>query len=341
MRKWLSTQKDTYKNNECIMKNEDIRKQWEEFIEKYSLYFKSDIEKWKENLNKLENYIIENGKLPSNTDKDKDIKLLGSWLSTQKANYKNNDRIMKDEDIRKLWEEFIEKYSEYFKSNIEKWKENLKKLEEYIEKYNKLPSNKSKDKDIKILGEWLSSQKINYKNNECIIKLSEDIRKQWEEFIEKYSEYFKSNIEKWKENLNNLEEYIIENGKLPSSIDKDKNIKILGGWLSHLKEKNNKNNDRIMKDEEIKKLWEEFINKYIYLFKTNKELWIDNLNKLENYIIENGKMPSKRDKDKNIKILGSWLSIQKANYKKNDRIMKDEDIRKQWEEFIEKYKELF
>ena len=76
--------------------------------------FKSDIEKWNENLVKLDNYIIENGKLPSNKSKDKNIKYLGGWLSNQKNKYKNNEYIMKNEEIRGLWEEFIEKYNELF-----------------------------------------------------------------------------------------------------------------------------------------------------------------------------------------------------------------------------------
>ena len=332
--KWLSTQKHTFINNECIMKNQDIRKQWENFIEKYSKYFKSDIEKWKENLNRLEEYIIENCKLPSNTDKDKNIKSLASWINTYQKNYKNNEFNMKNEYIRKQWEEFIEKYSEYFKSNIEKWKEKLNKLEEYIEKYNKLPSNKSKDKDIKILGEWLSSQKSNYIKKECIMK-NEDIRKLWNEFNEKYKEYFKSDIEKWKANLNKLENYIIENEKLPSSHDKDKDITKLSRWLSYQK------NECIMKNKDNRKQLEEFINKYNDLFKTDIEKWKKNLNKLEEYIIKNGKLPSTINKDINIKKLGRWIVYQKTQYKNNTNIMKDEEIRNQLKEFIEKYKELF
>ena len=76
-------------------------------------------------------------------------------------------------------------------------------------------------------------------------------------------------------------------------------------------------------------------------FKLNKELWIDNLKKLDNYIIENRKLPSNKSKDKNIKILGGWLSNEKTKYKNKTNIMKDEDIRNQFKEFIEKYKELF
>ena len=190
------------------------------------------------------------------------------------------------------------------------------------------------------MSKWLSHQHDNYKNNEYIMKLNEDIRKQWEEFIEKYSEYFKSDIEKWKKNLNKLENYIIENGKLPSPENKDINIKYLGLWLYNQKNKY-KNNTCNMKNEDIKKQWEEFTEKYKELFKSNEELWIDNLKKLEEFIIKNGKLPPQRDKDINIKQLGVWVQGQKRNYKKNDCIMKDEDIRNQFKEFIEKYKELF
>jgi hypothetical protein len=38
------------------------------------------------------------------------------------------------------------------------------------------------------------------------------------------------------------------------------------------------------------------------------------------------------------KILGNWLAAQQSNYKKNEYIMKDEAIKKRYEEFIENYK---
>jgi hypothetical protein len=43
----------------------------------------------------------------------------------------------------------------------------------------------------------------------------------------------------------------------------------------------------------------------------------------------------------NIKILGGWLSNQNNKYKNKKHIMNDEEIKKEWEEFMEKYKELF
>lgn len=44
---------------------------------------------WNELLNDLKKYINENDKLPSSTDKDKQIKILNSWIANQKINYKS------------------------------------------------------------------------------------------------------------------------------------------------------------------------------------------------------------------------------------------------------------
>jgi hypothetical protein len=68
-------------------------------------------------------------------------------------------------------------------------------------------------------------------------------------------------------NLIELEKYIIENAKFPSSIDKNK---YLSQWVNRQKLQY-KNNNTIMKNKEITKEWEKFTNKYNYLFKTNIE----------------------------------------------------------------------
>ena len=296
---------------------------------------------WDEKLNKLENYIIENGKLPSKRDKKANIKYLGSFLTNQKGNYKNNYNIMKNHDIKKIWEEFIEKYKEYFKTNEEIWFKNLKEVEEYILKNNKLPSRSSKDINISKIANWIHIQEQNYKNNRNIMKINEEIRKKWEDFIEKYEELFlnKNNEEIWTYNFKKIEDYIILKNNLPLTTSKDKNISFLARWISTQKQ-NYKNNKTVMKNEEIKKKWEEFIEKYEELFLDNKEKWYNNLKEVEEYINKYNKLPNK-SKDKDIKILGEWLCSQKSNYKNKKEIMKNEDIRKKWEEFIERYNELF
>ncbi len=58
------------------------------------------------------------------------------------------------------------------------------------------------------------------------------------------------------------------------------------------------------------------------------------LEKLRLYIETNNKLPSKEDKNKEIKQLGCWISDQKTKYSKQKDIMKQENIRIKWEDFI-------
>ena len=333
---WLSTQRTNYKNKKNIMKDKNIIKIYEDFIKKYKNYFQSNEEIWLNNLKLVEDYIVQNNKSPSQIAKNKYIGILGRWLSTQKINYKNKEKIMKDTDIVKKYEEFIEKYKEYFQSNKESWLIQLKQVEDYIIQNNKTPSAKHKNKEIKTLGKWLSHQQTNYKNKEHIMK-DTNIIKIYEEFIEKYKTYFQSNEEIWLNNLKLVEDYITQNNKAPSTSDKNKSIKLLGSWLSH-QQTNYKNKEHIMKDTNIMKIYEEFIEKSKEYFQLNEKSWLNNLKLVENYIIKNNKKPYEKDKNKEIKILGQWLGNQKQNYKNKERIMKDANIRKIYEEFIVKHK---
>jgi hypothetical protein len=246
------------------MTNESIRKEWESFVsdEKYKKYFFSDEEVFKMTLSDVKNYIDTNHKKPSRSDKDKNIKSMGNWLSTQQQNYKNKEHNMENESIRKEWESFVsdEKYKKYFFSDEEVWKMTLSDVKKYIDTNKKKPSPCDKDKNIKSLGDWLSKQQQNYKNKEHNMK-NESIRKEWESFVsdEKYKKYFVSNEEQWKMTLIDNKKYIDTNEKRPSRYDKDKNIKSMGYWLSN-QQKNYKKKTKIMKNESIRKEWESFVS---------------------------------------------------------------------------------
>jgi TPP-dependent 2-oxoacid decarboxylase len=102
------------------MKDETIRKLWEEFSNdsRYKKYMQlpTMLELFNINLNKVKEYIDTNKKKPPKLDKDKVIKTLYSWLQNQKQNYIKKKENMKDENIYKLWTDFINdtKYKEYF-----------------------------------------------------------------------------------------------------------------------------------------------------------------------------------------------------------------------------------
>jgi superfamily II DNA or RNA helicase len=187
---WLIHQTQYYKNN----KMNDIReKLFEEFIEKYKEYFKTDNEIWFGNFEELKKFIYKEKRRP-NKEKNKE-KSLGNWLSDQISNYKTLSGIFKDNPEKyEQWKEFIEKNKKYFKTLHEIWNENLTQLQTFLDKEKRIPSQHTKTE--KTLGAWLSMQIQNYKKKINGFKNSKNC-KQWEYFIEKNKEYFKSNDDKW------------------------------------------------------------------------------------------------------------------------------------------------
>ena len=172
---------------------------------------------------------------------------------------------MKNQEIRQLWEQFVDKYAEYFLSNEEQWKMTLQEVIKYIDENDKRPSCQSKDINIKKFGQWIYTQKQNYQKNENIMK-NQEIHQLWEQFVEKYAKHFQSNEENWKMTLKEVSKYIDENDKCPSQHDKDEKIKKLGRWIGTQK-KNYQINEFIMKNPEIRLLWEQFTEKYSDYFK--------------------------------------------------------------------------
>ena len=223
---------------------------------------KTNFDNWKENLCKVKKYIDENKKRPSKDDKEDDnVKTLGAWIGTQTGNYCKKTQIMTNTEIYDMWTEFINdpKYKEYFQSNEDIWKDTLIKVKKYIDENNKRPWNRDVNKNVKLIGEWLSTQKKNY-DKKAQIMGNTYIYDMWTEFINdnKYIKYFQPK-ENWKENLCKVKKYIDENKKRPSKHDKNKDIKTLGNWIctqtgNYIKKK------EIMKTTEIYDTWTEFIN---------------------------------------------------------------------------------
>jgi len=279
---------------------------------------------FEEKLEIIEKYVKENGKFPS----IKDDKSLILWIRYTKSMYKKN----KLNDIHnKLWEDFMNRYPDLFLDNVKMWLKKFKILEEFVEKNDRFPTNIEYD--------WFSTQRDNYKNNYHIMK-NEEIKKIWEDFIEKYCYLLKDYEEIWINKFKLLENYVKIHNKFPSNLDKNEENKTLSIWRCY-NNQSYKNNKNIMKNEKIKNIWEEFIDKYNYLFKDNFKNWYENLQKADEYILKNGKRPNDKMKNKEDAIIGNWITIQNKNYKKVFEIMKNETIRNEWENFIKKHYILF
>jgi antitoxin component HigA of HigAB toxin-antitoxin module len=100
-----------------------------------------------ETFEQVKTYIDSNNKRPSNTDKDKQIKQLGSWISNQQKNYKKKAEIMKNEEIYNNWTNLLndDKYKQYLLSNEDNWMETLEQVKTYIDTNNKRPSKEDEE----------------------------------------------------------------------------------------------------------------------------------------------------------------------------------------------------
>ena len=184
----------------------------------------------------------------------------------------------------------------------------------------------------------LANQQTNYNNNEYNMK-DETIRAEYEAFRAKFPQLFMTNEEEWRMSLRLVETYIRKNGKRPHQKDKNEEIKHIGQWLS-TQQKNYTDKNQIMKDDIIRAEYESFRAKFPQLFMTYEEFWRLKLRLVETYIRKNGKRPSERDKNEEIKQLGQWLSNQQSRYNKKAS-MKDETRRAEYEQFRAKFPHQF
>jgi len=325
---WIGTQNQNYKKG--LMKDQEIRKKWEETLQKYDEYFCDLIEQWHKTHKKVCEYIDVNKKRPYISDKNPEIKALGNWVNTQNTNYNKGIKIMKDQEICKKWEETLQNYNEYFCDLTEKWYKIHKQLCEYMDVNKNRPSTTDKNPEIKIIGNWIQTQNTKYKNG---IMKTPKIRKIWEETLQKY-DYLCDSTYQWYKTHKQACEYMDVNKKRPSQCDKDPEIKKLGSWITN---QNTSYKNDLMKEPEIRKKWEETLQKYNKYFCDSIELWHKHHKNLCQYMDINKQRPNSNDKNPEIKKLGIWIGTQNQNYKKEINIMKETDIRKVWEETLQMY----
>ena len=255
-------------------------------------------------------------------------------LHLEKINIDENNSI---KDELKLISDYVVGIKEF---KFYTWNEKLEMLKKFINDYSKRPNIHTKDKYEYSIGQWLSRQIQNYKNNRESMNIKDNFDN-WTNFINepKYSNYMKDlkdiHIQKWYKNFNLLKDFLDKNEKRPDRDQEEE--KTISYWLIHQNQyfKNNK-----ILNEEIKNEWINFrkIKKYYDYIRTNEERWFDNLNDIKLYIDTNKKFII-RDNDYNIQLV-TWFNYQNNIYL-NDKML--EYRHKLWKEFIEdkKYNKYF
>jgi len=193
-----------------------------------------------------------------------------------KANQEDDDK-HEDEDDDKHEDEDDDKHEDEDDDNdnivfrcdrvqINKnWYNSLNKVKKYIDDNRKKPSIYNKDKKKQKLAFWIRAQLSNYNKGKYNMK-DKNIHSEWTQFMKDYQQYFFNIVDNWYISLNKVKKYINDNGKKPSVLDEDKEIKKLGRWISTQVANYNKKKYN-MKDTNIRSKWTKFMKdnkKYIY-----------------------------------------------------------------------------
>jgi len=327
-------------------------------------------ELWKSRLEEVKKFIDKNNRLPKDgyisiknngkRVKTKDNSILSQevkinrWIGTQTQNYKKQMYNMKNNIIKKLWEEFIqdEKYKKYLVRKDDLWNYKLDNLKKYIDRIGKRPSEESKDPEIKELGKWAGQNVYYFKgrigvNGGVTKKYFPNSRKKiWEEFINdtKYKHHFMTLEKEWLFKLNKAKQYINDKNDRPTYYKcKSKEDKELGKWLDHQISNSKTDMKMFSGDSKIKEQWNQFINdeKYKIYFMSQEDRWKDKLKNCKNFIKENKRRPNVKSKIEEERTMAYWIANQIKNYRDKCEILgENESLQKIWITFISDIKKL-
>lgn len=250
----------------------------------------------------LKDYVYKYNKLPVNRYITECGTKLSVWIGVQRRYYKynniNQDKInLLNEIPNWIWDVFEER-----------WMFNYNLLKEYMNNNNdKIPINNYITECGTKLGNWVSRQRIHYKNNKLDIEkiklLNENSNWIWD-----------IDEEQWDSKYKLLIDYVNHYEKLPSkSNNMDGKYNRLGDWVNTQKQykKNNKLHDsKINLLEKIKGWkWSESAQKKL-------DSWNDYYILLKKYVHKNNELPVQSDIINGINI-GSWVNTQRQIYKNN------------------------
>lgn len=317
---WLFNNLNNYRKKIKNMKDENKYKLFSVLLDTYKELLKTKDETWLINLQLLKEFININKRKPSQSIVHE--KKLSEWMGDQHKRTHTG--------IRLEWYEFIEEYKDYFKTEDETWKNKLDNLKYFMIEHNRKPYQTVQNE--KVVAQWLNKQQIAYKSNE----FNSFRKKEWEQFSNAHETLLKTKDELWNDKLKLVREFMDKYKRRPYQPVHSE--KMLGKWLSE-QLANYKTKKDGMKHNDRRVIWEEFVEKYKEYLKTADEQWCDTLQKVKEFINMNKRRPNKRTETE--KTLGYWLGNEVKTYKTKSHGFKDPVRCKQWEEFLEEYKEYF
>ncbi|MDB5199192.1 MAG: helicase domain protein [Chitinophagaceae bacterium] len=248
---------------------------------------------WKERFEEVKRFMEINSRLPSSIATNEKERTLYSWINTQRSSYKKGKldvekwRLLNDSGISLVKIRGAE-YS---------WELRFNEVKDFFDKNGKLPSRKNN----KILNHWLATQRKHLK----LQQMPPDIEERFEKAgIDLLSESFTKNP--WEKVFADIENFILKNGRLPSSKWGSEKEKKLYSWIivQRLAYKKGKLSE---------KKYQQLNSIGIFLLRLHNTAyrWNECFKEVEEYFTKFGTLPSA----KNNKRLYHWIQTQRKKLK--------------------------
>ena len=142
----------------------------------------------------------------------------------------------------------------------------------------------------------------------------------------------------WIARLVNLIDYFTNYKKIPSSDDSDENIRKLSEWIN-IQHINYDQNINTMVNPKIRDIWMNFKSEFNEYLMNKEERWRYMLVNVQEIIDDYDRLPSNNiDEEKH---LYKWLKENKKNGKIKKDIHKNEEIHREWKDFLNYYNKYF
>jgi superfamily II DNA or RNA helicase len=304
--------------------------------------------RWNEMLSKATEYMDKYKKRPSQRDEDTTTRYLGRWLCNQKRNYNKTKGVMKNDEVRKIWEGVLVEFHIYLQdhSSHEKWIRTNDEACRYMEKHGKKPSVSEPNKRTIYLSQWIDRQKICY--NEDIEKSvgvmlqTPEIHSRWEDTLTKYNHCLWSDVEKWNYLCKEMVDYMDANKECPS----DDIIKGITSWIGSQKMNYDPDINKckgVMKDAVVYTRWTEVRKIYVQYIGDKYDLWMHKNTNVCKWIDDHKlQRPNSHAKNQIEKDYATWITRQTLAYhieisKCKSDLMKNPEIHSTWTETLSQY----
>ena len=248
-------------------------------------------------------WVINNNKLPTGEDKDKNIRIMGTWCQKQRTNYK-----LKTLSERKI--KFLEKMPLWNWGMDDLFNIKCKLLIDFVNINNKMPCTTSKNVTERKLGHWIHFQRKKF----FAKKLKPDKLNALKKIKGWESLKLRGNVYK------DLVDWVYKNNKIPKRISNDLVEENLGRHCQKIKiiYKN-----QCLTQEKIEKY--ENIPGWCWEIKFRKT-FEERYEELNNWLKTNNNFPKSRSKNSVEKSLANWCCTMRAK-KKNAKLTKNQVIK--------------